>query len=63
MSNEQLFEKFFTKEADGHTIGTYGGWYILPDGRTVDCAEFFLWQLKNQEDKNNGQGERDPSKN
>lgn len=51
MSDEQLFEKFFTKDADGHTIGSYGGWYILPDGRIVDCAEFFLWRLKNQEDK------------
>lgn len=49
MTKEELFEKFFTKDENGHTIGTYGGWYILPDGRAVDCAEFFLRLSKNKE--------------
>ena len=63
MTEEGLFEKFFTKDKNGHTIGTYGGWYILPDGRIVDCAEFFLWRLKNKEEQNSGQSKRDSSKN
>ena len=49
MTEIKLFEKFFTKDKNGHTIGTYGGWYILPNGRIVDCAEFFLWLSKNKE--------------
>lgn len=61
MTEQELFEKFFTKDKNGHAIGTYGGWYILPDGRTVDCAEFFLWRLK-KEEQNNGQSKRDSSK-
>ena len=49
MTEQELFEKFFTKDENGHTIGTYGGWYILPNGKIVDSAEFFLWLSKNKE--------------
>lgn len=49
MTREELFEKFFTKDENGHTIGSFGGWYILPDGRIVDHAEFSLWLSENKE--------------